>query len=91
MDKNLLRVIDLMTQLRYAIKECKDLISCDLRGEFYGTDTGHVDGIKAEIQMSGSCGIGFADIKPFSQEYNEHYTIVNGVKVFCLMDKEEEK
>lgn len=89
MDKKLLRVIDLVAQLRSAMKECEDLISCDLRGEFYGTDTGHVDGIKAEVQMSGACGIGFSDMKPFSQEYNEHYTIVNGVKVFCLMDKEE--
>lgn len=89
MDEKLLRVICLMVQLRSAMKECDGLISCELRDEFCSVETGNIDGIKADIQFSGSCGINFPNVKPFDQRYDEHYTIVNGVEVFCLMDKED--
>lgn len=90
MNEKIKKLIDCMVQLREAMKGCEDVISCELRdGYFFSNKTGCQDGIKATIQMVSTCGIYFDEKAPFSQEYDERYTVVNGVKIFCLEDKEE--
>lgn len=90
MDEKLLRVIDLVSQLRDAVKDCKKIISCAVEDDWFKADKiACQDGLYSYIHLSESCEIEFSNKKHFKDELDEHYTLVNGIKVFCLKDKEE--
>lgn len=86
MDEKLLRVIDLMAQLLEAIKEVDDCLSCTVNKD-YGYNGNAFERYSSRVQMYKDQG--FSEIEKLD-DCEIHYTVVDGVMVFCLEDKEEE-
>lgn len=87
MDEKLLRVIDLMAQLRDAVIECDYTLSCNILTGIGGEEFN--GGVYAAVHVSDDCGVKFCKTRPHSDDYDKQYSFVNGVMVFCLTDKEE--
>lgn len=87
MDEKLLRVIDLVAQLREAMQEVDGVIFCDVSRVYKDDCPGVIDGFKSEVFMAEN--IGFSEIEEFNEAKNSCYTVVDGVKVSCLEEKEE--
>lgn len=87
MDEKLLRVIDLVAQLREAMREVDEVLFCDVSRVYTEDEPGVIDGYKSEIFMGEN--VGFSEVEEFSETSNSCYTVVDGVKVSCLEEKEE--
>lgn len=89
MDEKLLRVIDLVAQLREAMREVDAVLFCDVSRVYTEDGPGVVDGYKSEVFTAEN--IGFSEIEEFksNKKLNSCYTVVDGVKVSCLEEKEE--
>lgn len=88
MDEKLLRVIDLMAQLREAMREVDGCLYCDVSKVYKYDGPGVIDGYKSEVFMAEN--IGFSEIEEFksNKKLNSCYTVVDGVKVSCLEEKQ---
>lgn len=86
MDEKLLRVIDLVAQLREAMREVDGCLSCDVR-KCVKDGPGVIGGYKAEIFMFKN--VGFSEVEEFDETLNRCFTVVDGVRVSCLEEKEE--
>lgn len=86
MDEKLLRVIDLVAQLREAMREVDAVLFCDV-SKSIKDGAGVKDGYKAEIFMFKN--VGFSDVEEFDETLNRCFTVVDGVRVSCLEEKEK--
>lgn len=88
MDEKLMKVIDLVDQLREAMREVDKCLYCDVSKVYKDDCPGVVDGYQSEVFMSEN--IGFNEIEEFNsnKNLNSCYTVVDGVKVSCLEEKE---
>lgn len=90
MDEKWKKLIDCVAQLRDAMKECDNILSCEVRTE-YGTcdKVACQDGFYSTVHAYSKCNVPFESKRPFDCQFDEHYSVLNGVKVFCLVEKEE--
>lgn len=86
MDEKLLRVIDLVSQLREAMRDVDDCLACRVY-KSYCDEPGVLDGYMSEIQMYKD--LGFSELGDHTDKTKIHYTVVDGVMVFCLEGKEK--
>lgn len=60
---------------------------CDVSRVYKDNCPGVVDGYKSEVFMGEN--VGFSEIEEFDETCNSCYTVVDGVRVSCLDEKEE--
>lgn len=84
MDEKLLRMIDLVSQLRETMRDVDDCLACKVC-KSYCDGPGVLDGYMSEIQMYKDRG--FSELDDHTDKTKIHYTVVDGVMVFCLEEK----
>lgn len=87
MDEKLLRVIDLVSQLREAMREVDGCLYCDVSRDPDEGSAGVKGGFKSQVFLYKN--VGLSEVEDFSETLNRCYTVVDGVKVSCLEEKEE--
>lgn len=86
MNDKLLRVIDLVAQLREAMREVDGCLYCDVSKTPDEDKAGVKGGYKSQVFLFKN--VGLSEVEDFSETLNRCYTVVDGVKVSCLEEKQ---